>query len=174
MFSPSLPFSPLLSRAVTLPQVRVVDSVSMETQWIVKGLALAHHDTRLAMAASAKKVNGGHSGRSGVAIAPTGLVSEPRSGLLVVNGAKNSGTIQFFDPERDLHISELDVARRNVISRVDYERVPSTQVRGEGRRGEEKRGGEERVRSVVACVVILTIEHISFLRLLPVSCRWNT
>lgn len=124
---------------MTLSQVRVVDSVSMETQWIVKGLALAHHDTRLAMAASAKKVNGG---RSGVAIAPTGLVSEPRSGLLVVNGAKNSGTIQFFDPERDLHISELDVARRNVISRVDYERVPSTQVREEGRRGEKK--GEER------------------------------
>ncbi|KAF9086715.1 hypothetical protein BGX23_008634 [Mortierella sp. AD031] len=51
----------------------------------------------------------------------TGLVIEPRNGHVVLNGLP--GTLQFYDPIKEQHIMELEVAPRNKVSRTDEKEI---------------------------------------------------
>eukprot|EP01137_Pigoraptor_chileana_P009467 Opistho-2@57784 len=75
--------------------IRIVSSASLEIEHMIKGFRRAE----------------GVSDR----LPPTGLVVQPNTGLIVTNGLP--GTLQFYDPRADRHVTEAEIIPRNYVSR---------------------------------------------------------
>jgi NET1-associated nuclear protein 1 (U3 small nucleolar RNA-associated protein 17) len=76
-----------------------IDAASMKVLWTVRGLAIS-----------------GYQGQARSLIGR--LVTEPRTGCLVLDGVPNSGQLQMFDPLAGVHVGSVEVLRRNYVSKM--------------------------------------------------------
>jgi hypothetical protein len=88
----------------------MISAAELKEEWRVHGLALAQFNMPLADTLR------------------TGLVVEPKSNWLVLNGPGGSASLQFYSLNLKKHITQMDVVARNVVSRVDKEPLPVCRV----------------------------------------------
>jgi WD40 repeat protein len=77
-----------------------IDAASMKVLWTVRGLAIS-----------------GYAGHARSLIGR--LVPEPRTGCFVLDGVPNSGQLQMFDPLASAHIGNVEVVKRNYVSKMN-------------------------------------------------------
>lgn len=89
--------------------ISFVNALSSRVAFVYRGLELASHG-------SSERVLAG------------GLVPDPRTGAVAINGAPSGGAVQLYDAVRDRHIATLQVAPRNFVSGADAKPPPPVRV----------------------------------------------